>query len=226
MQKLVFANWKSQKLQNQVTPWLAGVGTPPDSVKLVVLPPASLLSRVAASIPVTISLGAQNVSPYPLGAYTGEVAARQLADLGVQFCLVGHSERRRYFGETESQVVAKCQQLAEAAITPVVCVDEPYLESQLELLKTAGLSDMIVAYEPVAAIGSGQNAPLSDVKRVYEKIREYGEFLVIYGGSVSMSSVGEYLLICDGVLVGSASLEAESFKELLAVAGALQPSVA
>lgn len=225
MQKLVLANWKSQKLQNQVEPWVEGVGTPPDSVKLIVLPPASLLSSVAARIPVTISLGAQNVSPYPLGAYTGEVAARQLADLGVQFCLVGHSERRRYFGETDEQVVSKCQQLTEASITPVVCVDEPYLVRQLDLLKEAGISDCVIAYEPVAAIGTGNNAALSDVERVIEAIHERGDFLVIYGGSVSTDTVGEYLLVCDGVLVGSASLEAESFKELLAVAGAKQPSI-
>lgn len=225
MQKLVFANWKAQKLQNQVTPWLAGVGTPPDSVKLIVMPPASLLSAVAAELPPTISLGGQNVSPYPLGAYTGEVAARQLADLGVQFCLVGHSERRRYFGETDEQVVNKCQQLTEASITPVVCVDEPYLVHQLDLLKESGISDCVIAYEPVAAIGTGNNAALSDVERVIEAIHEKGDFLVIYGGSVSLESVGEYLLICDGVLVGSASLEAQSFKELLAVAGAKQPSI-
>lgn len=224
MQKLIFANWKSQKLANQVVPWLEEVGAPPAAVKLVVMPPTSLLSTVAANLPPTISLGAQNVSPYPLGAYTGEVAAAQLADLGVQFCLVGHSERRRYFGETDDQVVAKCQLLSQAAITPVVCIDEPYLESQLTALQAAGSADMILAYEPINAIGTGHNASLEQVAHVAQQVQQFGDFPFIYGGSVSAETVGPYLLQCDGALIGSASLEAASFAHLLAVAAAQEPS--
>ena len=224
MSKLLLANWKSQKLLSQVEPWLAAVGAPPAGVELIVMPPVTLLSAVNAKLPTGATLGAQNVSPFPLGAYTGEIAADQLADFGVKYCLVGHSERRQYFGETNEQVVTKCQLLTAAEITPVVCVDEPYLNSQLTTLKDAGIINFILAYEPLAAIGSGHNVALDQVQIVLNQAKKYGDFPFIYGGSVSVESVAHYSLICDGALVATASLDGAQFARLLAVAAGQEPS--
>ena len=224
MSKLIIANWKSQKLVNQVEPWIAAVGAPPAGVDLVVLPPLTLLSAVKAGLPAGVALGAQNVSPFPLGAYTGEVAADQLADLGVSYCLVGHSERRQYFGETSQQVADKCALLKAAHITPIVCVDEPYLASQLEVLRATGITELVLAYEPLAAIGTGQSASLEQVRQVRDQAKKYTDMPFIYGGSVTDESVAEYMLICDGALVGSASLDGAQFARLLAVAAGNQPS--
>ena len=171
-----------------------------------------------------VALGAQNVSPFPLGAYTGEVAADQLADLGVSYCLVGHSERRQYFGETSQQVADKCALLKAAHITPIVCVDEQYLASQLEVLRATGITELVLAYEPLAAIGTGQSASLEQVRQVRDQAKKYTDMPFIYGGSVTDESVAEYMLICDGALVGSASLDGAQFARLLAVAAGNQPS--
>ena len=224
MSKLLLANWKSQKLLSQVEPWFAAVGAPPAGVGLVVMPPLTLLSAVKAGLPDGVALGAQNVSPFPLGAYTGEVAADQLADQGVSYCLVGHSERRQYFGETSQQVADKCALLKAAHITPIVCVDEPYLAPQLEALHATGITELVLAYEPLAAIGTGQSASLEQVRQVRDQAKKYTDMPFVYGGSVTAESVAEYMLICDGALVGSASLDGAQFARLLAVAAGNQPS--
>ena len=226
MDKLIFANWKSQKLVSQIEPWVVAVGAPPAGVSVIVMAPFSLLGSVGSQLPVGIGLGAQDVSPFPLGAYTGEIAAAQLADMKVTHCLAGHSERRKYFAETSEQVAKKCEQLLQVGITPVVCVDEPYLEEQLGLLSAEVLKACVIAYEPLSAIGTGDNAPLDVVRTMVEKIKQLADVPVIYGGSVTSDSIGEYLLVCDGALVGSASLDGSAFAKLLAVAAAKAPSFA
>lgn len=224
MQKYILANWKSQKLQNQVEPWLAAVGAPPAGVKLIVLPPALLLSVVSGHLPAGAALGAQNVSPFPLGAYTGEIAAAQLADLGVTYCLVGHSERRKYFGETTEQVATKCQLLQDEKITPIVCLDEPYLDTQLLAVQAAGVTEYLILYETLGAIGTGENVSLEQVQKIVAMARKHTEAPLLYGGSVTTDSVGEYMLVCDGVGVSSASLDGATFARLLAVAAGQEPS--
>lgn len=226
MQKLIFANWKSQKLQNQVEPWFTSVGAPPAGVQLVVMPSTTLLSASAAHLSTGVSLGAQNVSQFPIGAYTGEVAAAQLADLGVTHCLVGHSERRQYFGETNDTVVKKSEQLQLSMVTPVVCVDEPYIESQYAALQAAGIHTFVLAYEPVAAIGTGKNVSLEQVTKIREMAKKLGDTPFVYGGSVSVENVAEYVLICDGVLIGSASLDGQEFSRVLTIAAGEEPSFA
>ncbi|MBP9819824.1 triosephosphate isomerase [Candidatus Woesebacteria bacterium] len=224
MNKIVIANWKSQKLQNQIVPWFDAVGEIPSSIECIIMPAFPLLPVISQQLTAGMKLGAQNVSPFPMGAYTGEVAAAQLADMNVTHCLVGHSERRSHFAETDELVAAKCQLLQDSEIKPVVCVDEPYLDSQVAALQAIGITDIILAYEPLSAIGSGHSEGLSHVQRVVSVAKKLGDFPVIYGGSVSADTVGEYLLVCDGVLVATHSLDGADFSRLLAVAAAEKPS--
>jgi triosephosphate isomerase len=141
--------------------------------------------------------------------------------LGVQYALIGHSERRQTLGETDQIVAKKTRQALGANIIPVLCLDEPYLESQLvalekTLINKKQLSKLVVAYEPLAAIGSGQPAQLAVVQATIQKIRQlYQPNQVLYGGSVTAENIAQFLPIADGVLVGGAALKADSFIALL-----------
>lgn len=218
MHKLIIANWKAHKLHNQVEPWLAAVGIPPADLDVVVAAPFTLLSQFSGLPAERMALGAQDVSPFPLGAYTGEVAADQLADLGVQYCLVGHSERRQYFGETNESVVAKSRLLVESGIKPVVCVYQENLTSQLTALAAIGIKDVAVVYEPPDAIGTGRNAALDEVQAARQAAQSLSTGTFLYGGSVTELNIKEYLMVCDGALVGGASLDGGQFAKLLQAA--------
>jgi triosephosphate isomerase (TIM) len=219
MEKLLIANWKSHKKLQAASQWVeqfttATAGKNPRGT-VVVAPPFSLLQTVQEAIEgfeAPLILGAQDVSKYPFGKYTGEVAAASLADLGVRYVLVGHSERRRHFNETNQEVAAKVSQVLEAGLIPVVCVDREYVQDQAAALASDQLEKVLVAYEPVEAVGTGNNQDVGVVQEVVKEIRQaFGEVRVLYGGSVTEFNVGEYLLVCDGVLVGGASLEVSDF---------------
>lgn len=222
MSKLIIANWKSHKLASDITEWwqqFTAAALDLTTNTVCVAPPLSYLTFVDAKRDSAVELAAQDVSPYPFGKYTGEVTAAQLKDCGVTYCIVGHSERRQHFGETESQVAQKVTQLLEAGITPVVCIDTPYLESQAAALSAAERAECVVVYEPLAAIGSGNPAHVGDVERVLAEVREaFGEVPVLYGGSVTERDVQEFLLVADGVLVGTASLDGAQFAAVVAAA--------
>lgn len=215
---LLIANWKSQKSIEGATQWTKSVVSVPGSLDLVVAPAFSLLDEVQASLPQGWQLGAQDVSPYPLGAYTGSVAASQLRDAGVKYCLVGHSERRRLFHETSQDVLNKVEQLVAVGIRPVVCIDQPYANEQLSLLEGAGVrsSTIDIAYEPVAAIGTGAAADPAAITQFMTELR--GAWLqsrVLYGGSVTAENIGEFLLIAQGALIATASLDPESMNAII-----------
>lgn len=166
-----------------------------------------------------IALAAQDVSPYPFGSYTGEIAAEQLADLNVQYCIVGHSERRRHFGESNEQVAQKVQELLAQKITPVVCVDMPYLTAQAAAIAQENLANCVVAYEPLSAIGTGTAADVGEIARTAADIKQaFGQIPVLYGGSVTEQDVQQFLLVADGVLVGGASLDGAQFAALVTAA--------
>ena len=198
--------------------------------KVVIAPAYFLLPAVAQEIEQTkqlvaerlgahLSLGAQDVSHLGAGSYTGAVAAVHLASMGITHVIVGHSERRRYFHETNQDIVGKVDQALDAGITPVVCVDRAYSQEQITMLQREWLNRLVFAYEPLAAIGSGKNAALSQVKEEVNKIKALaGSVPVLYGGSMNDQNVSEYLLATDGGLVGTASVEGKSFAELLVAA--------
>lgn len=180
-------------------------------------------------------LGAQNVSRFPAGAYTGELTADMLADAGCRFCLVGHSERRQYFAENEEDTAAKLEKLLSAGVLPVLCIGETLEQrkaGQLEAVLGQQLSalaaidvnaELVVAYEPVWAIGTGVAATVADVDQAHTLIKDLlkaggrNATAVLYGGSVKPGNAGELgvLPLVDGFLVGGASLKAADFSGIL-----------
>jgi len=217
--KLIIANWKSHKNQQTALEWLttfkqSKIHNPESSI--IIAPPMSLLSIVKNNLPEEVSLAVQDISPFPAGKYTGAVSSQNLEGLDIKYVIVGHSERRRYFHETHNDIANKVAQCIEANITPIVCVDDEYISSQAAAIKQEHLSKCVVAYEELSAIGSGKNMPVEKVQEVFEQIKKYfGETKLIYGGSVDASNVQDYLDICDGVLVGTASLDVNDFVAMI-----------
>ena len=198
-----------------------------DGVEVVVAPPAPYLSLVEGLIGV--SLGAQNVSENDMGAHTGEIAALMLANFGCRYVIVGHSERRQNQAESNISVAQKAKRAQMAGLTPVVCVGEPnsvratgdavaYVTEQVESSCQNLDEKLVIAYEPVWAIGSGQAASPSIATAMHVEIKaaladRYPELRVIYGGSVNEDNCADFTSSegIDGLLVGGASLSAESF---------------
>ncbi len=186
--------------------------------------------------------GAQNVSPYGAGAYTGEVHAAMLADFGCRLAIVGHSERRQYFGEDDALIAQKIERLHEVGITPIWCVGETLdqreagawqtvLRDQLTAVVSRigpeTVTKLMIAYEPVWAIGTGRNATPEDVAAAHGWIRtcleEAGaspDLPILYGGSVKGSNAAQLFAVpgCDGGLIGGASLIADDFAAIVAAA--------
>ena len=219
-----------------------------DRVDVTVLPPFTDLRSVQTLVDgdkLRLTYGAQDVSPHDAGAYTGDVSGAFLAKLGATFVVVGHSERRSYHGEDDALVAAKAAAALKHGLTPIVCLGEhleireagTHVEHCLGQLRgsLAGLSadqiaQVVIAYEPVWAIGTGRVASAADAQQVCAALRgELAELAsaqvadavrVLYGGSVSAKNVGE-LIGCDDVdggLVGGASLDGEQFATLAAIA--------
>lgn len=189
-----------------------------------------------------ITYGAQDVSEHDNGAYTGDISASMLERLGCSWVVVGHSERREYHGETNEQVAAKAKKAQEHGITPIVCVGEPlevreagehvsYVVTQArESLAGVDLTNAVIAYEPIWAIGTGKVASAEDAQEVCHGIRELVRELegdeaadairIVYGGSVKADTVAEIVTQpdVDGGLVGGASLDGQDFAKLAAAA--------
>lgn len=227
MQKLIIANWKSNKTQESARQWIRGFTQFLGEHKrerplptIVVAPSFLLLGTVKGALgeQSLVQLGAQDVSSFPMGAYTGAVCAASLQDAGAAYVIIGHSERRKYFHETDQDVAAKVRQVVDAGLQPVLCIDEPYLKSQVAALEESLLQKCIVAYEPITAIGTGHGMDVGSVTTVVENIHQlFGATTqVLYGGSVTAANIGEYLLVTDGALVGGASLEVADFTALIA----------
>ena len=215
-----------------------------DGVDKIVCPPFVSIARIAQTLAEsTIQVGAQNVSANSDGAFTGEVSTSMLQRL-VSHAIVGHSERRALYGERSAQVAEKAVAVANAGITPILCIGEDFsvrksgdaesfVADQLEA-SLAGITDwdsLIIAYEPVWAIGTGESASSDQAQEMTAVCRQVVRNLapnaadsvrVLYGGSVNPSNVVELLAQpdIDGALVGGASLKAEEFSKLIAAAGA------
>lgn len=221
--KYIVGNWKSNKKSEGVADWFGDFGQvyrKRAGVEVVVAPSWVHLSMAdqARKELSGVKLASQDVSPFPFGAYTGAVAAEMIKGM-VEYAIVGHSERRRYFHETDQEVANKVKQVKEVGIVPLVCVDVDYAKSQLAAIEdSAGL---IVAYEPLEAIGTGNPQDPGEVEKVVAEIKQMEEGLsVLYGGSVNENNVGEYLEVegVDGLLVGGASLKADSFSAIVEAA--------
>jgi triosephosphate isomerase len=230
MSKLIVANWKSHKSREAVENWMDEFEKTSPSlspeVEVVIAPPLPSLMFVSNRLlgrqkhPHT-RLAVQDLSPFPPGAYTGAVSTENLEGFKVKYAIVGHSERRRYFAETSQDVANKVEQAVSAGMTPIVCVDKDYIRSQAAAIPEELLGKVVVAYEPIEAIGSGLEEPIETVTKMVAEIRKvFGEVPVIYGGSVSATNIAAYLEVTDGALVATHSLDAADFKQVLKAAGA------
>ena len=218
-------------------------------VETVVLPPFVYLRSVQVAVDagkLPIAYGAQDISAHESGAYTGEVSGQMLKTLGCSYAAVVHSERRQYHGEDEEVTNAKVKAAFAADITPILCVGEPLeerqagkhveytlaqLEGGIEGLDAAQAKRIVIAYEPVWAIGTGEVATPDDAQEVCAAIREalramHGDEVadavrVLYGGSVKSANVAELMekADVDGALVGGASLKAEEFAKIAGFQG-------
>jgi len=237
---LVAGNWKMNGLRRSIAELdgiIDGSRDLPEHLDLLVCPPFTLLiTFVERAAGTRVSLGAQDCHEAPCGAFTGDIAAEMLADAGATAVIVGHSERRSYHHETDVQVCAKARAAWRAGLTAIVCVGETQTErdrgSTLDVIarQLAGSipeagrpSNLLVAYEPVWAIGTGRTPTPEDVAEVHGMIRiDLVERLgseaaagvrVLYGGSVKPSNAQELSAIpdVDGALVGGASLKSAEF---------------
>jgi len=230
-----------QKLDEE----LKALGHDYSKAEAVVLVPFTDLRSVQTIVDgdkLDIEYGAQDVSEHASGAYTGDISASMLSKLGAKYCAVGHSERRQYHGETDELVNAKTKALADAGITAVVCVGEgldirkagqhvPFtvnsLNGSISGLTPEQLKHVVIAYEPVWAIGTGEVATPADAQEVIGACRAavralYGDAVadsmrILYGGSVKSSNVAEIMAEpdVDGALVGGASLDPAEFAKIV-----------
>jgi triosephosphate isomerase len=215
---LVAGNWKMFKGPRETVAFLDAFVPPPD-VEVVVCPPfVSLPAAVGRGVPVY----AQNVHWAAEGAFTGEVSAAMLLEVGVEGAIVGHSERRQYFGETDDTVRMRCQAALDAGLAVIACVGET--EAQREVGETEAVLQrqvaaipfherLVIAYEPVWAIGTGKTATPEMAQEAHALIKGLHDTRVVYGGSVKPENADELMAqpAVDGALVGGASLDPVSF---------------
>jgi len=243
---IIAGNWKMHKSRQQAADLAnalaASVGTY-DAVEVVLCPPFTALETVAQAIRGTkISLGAQNCHWADQGAYTGEISPLMLVDVGCKYVIIGHSERRQYFAETDESINKKAQAAYRHGLIPIICVGETLEERQagktesvvttqvrgcLQGLPAEKVAESVIAYEPVWAIGTGQTATKEQAQEVHALIRKLvaemfstdvaEKIRIQYGGSVKPQNIRELMAQpdIDGALVGGASLEADSFAAIV-----------
>lgn len=249
---IIAGNWKMNKTASEVGVFvdaLKAAMSPERRCETVLCAPFPLIPALGRSVKGShISIGAQDVSEHEMGAYTGEVSAEMLQDLNVKYSIVGHSERRRYLGETDQQVNAKARTLLSCGLTPIICVGEDLEQRRRDLthehisyqVKAAlyGVTEQeirhcIIAYEPIWAIGTGETATGEQAQEICSAIRmeirkQYGARLarsvsILYGGSMNAGNAAALLAMpdIDGGLIGGASLNAAEFAKIIKTAGEL-----
>ncbi|MGP2569592.1 triose-phosphate isomerase [Ornithobacterium rhinotracheale] len=244
--KIVAGNWKMNKNWAEAKELLLGVNNFVSSrnpkCEVIVAPPATYLLNAAEIFQSNAEISAQNVSEFEPGAYTGEISTDILNSIGVKYSIIGHSERRSIFGETNEQVGKKVDKALAANISPILCCGEvleerkankhvdvvsEQLKAALKNVKKEQMKDVIIAYEPVWAIGTGETATPEQAQEMHAEIRallrslfdqETSEAVrILYGGSVKPSNADELFSQpdIDGGLVGGASLNIEDFSALI-----------
>ena len=243
---LIAGNWKMYKTGPEAVETakeLARLCSEVQDAEVMIAPTFLTLPLVSEVIKDTnIKLGAQNLYFEKQGAYTGEISADMLRVAGVEYVIIGHSERRQYFGETDMSVCRKIKAAGEAGLKPILCIGESesqrneektfmILDKQVsDGLKGFGLDelkDLVLAYEPVWAIGTGKTASLDQVRQVHQYLRSLleklfsnnlaGQTRILYGGSVNPKNAKDLMGIedVDGALVGGASLDANKFINII-----------
>lgn len=241
---MIAGNWKMHKDNREAVDLVKDLAERVkglEDVEIVVCPPFTALadvSRFLAEAGCDIKLGAQNVYPEPQGAFTGEISPLMLKSMAADYVIVGHSERRQIMGESDGLIARKLRAVLDNGMTPILCVGETLeeregsearskvegqLQADLAPLNEDEMTEMIIAYEPIWAIGTGKTALPQDAQDMTSYIRakiesEHGEDIagdirILYGGSVKPGNIADLMAMedVDGALVGGASLKAEDF---------------
>ena len=240
--KVIAGNWKMNMLPNDTIDFINALEPnvkESDSEIIICVPFTDLFYAISFCQGTNIHVGAQNVFYEDSGAYTGEVSAQMLKCINTEYVIIGHSERRKYFAETDQIVNKKVHKAIENGLKPIICVGETLEEREqgkaiekitsqiseaLKGLTKENLENIIIAYEPIWAIGTGKTATKEDaneaIKAIRSKINEqFGtdDITILYGGSVKPENANELFQMSDidGALVGGASLKASSFKAII-----------
>lgn len=240
---MLAGNWKMNKTRDEAISFVLAVGEKelPSTVDCVICAPAIILRDLVKRSPSDLHIGAQNMHEKESGAYTGEISPVMLKDTGVEYVILGHSERRTYFNETDDKLNLKIKKALEFDLKPILCVGENLEEretgktndilthqilSDLEGVELSNPSNLVIAYEPIWAIGTGKNADANIAEDACSVIRAnlakvFGpkvaeEIRILYGGSVKVENIKDYMAKpdVDGALVGGASLNPDSFVNL------------
>ena len=242
---IVAANWKLNGSLDMAKSLVSAINQhchTQSGVDAIICPPYPYLDTVKQIMTANnVFLGAQNAAQHESGAYTGEVSAEMVGEMGCQFVIVGHSERREYYGETDNIVAAKYMRIQSAGLTPILCVGESLEQREQGVMKDtivnqvkaviaeAGISSMsnaVLAYEPIWAIGTGKTASPEQAQEVHAILRSIvadqsaeiaDELRILYGGSVKASNAADIFSQpdIDGGLIGGASLDADQFNAIV-----------
>ncbi len=243
---LIAGNWKLNGTIAQAEILIKNIAkTTNDAAECLICPPATLLHKISEWTEDTeIKLGGQDCSAQESGAFTGEISAAMLKDVGAEYVILGHSERRMFYGETDENVCKKAEIALKNGLNPIICIGESLAQQEaghtLEVIRkqiatnipNSLTKNLIIAYEPVWAIGSGKIPSLNDIEMVHSTILatlsgerniDYTNVRVLYGGSVKANNAADILAVpaVGGLLVGGASLVAEEFCAILAAANQL-----
>jgi triosephosphate isomerase (TIM) len=248
--KVIAGNWKMNndltESQNLITKLISGLSNQKLNCDVIICPPYTSLSEAGTLIKNTpVKLGAQNMFFEDNGAYTGEISAQMLKSVGCEYVIIGHSERRTIFKETNEMINKKIKKALEHGLKVIFCVGEKLeereksttmqvirsqVENGLKDISEESMAEIIVAYEPVWAIGTGRNATPQQAQEVHKFIRDFiankfssktaGDLTIQYGGSVKADNASELLsqTDVDGALVGGACLKADSFIAIIKAA--------
>lgn len=249
MRKIIIAgNWKMNKTFRETEEFLLDLTDLLDEIELnnieVVICPPALYLEMATDITFEnkISIGAQNISTHEFGAFTGEISGSMLKSMDVEFCIIGHSERRKYFNETNEMINTKLKILQRNKIIPIVCIGETLEEREIGITKkiiTKQLKEVfndieineniVIAYEPIWAIGTGKTATPQQAQEIHKFIRKWitnnyskriaEDLPILYGGSAKPQNIKDLLKQpdIDGGLIGGASLDIEKFLDMIEI---------
>jgi len=228
------ANWKLNGNLQFIDQFISNISLPNANSKCVVICPTAIHLDYLSKNKNGFYVGAQNVSEHEEGAYTGEISVRSLIETNVDFCIVGHSERRQIFKEKDRDINLKSQRLVANNVIPIICIGETLeqkekgitntvLEEQLmnSIPSSSTFENTIIAYEPVWAIGTGLTPTIDEIDETHRFIRshndKFNKYKILYGGSVKASNAKEitHLANVDGALIGGASLKSEEFTKII-----------
>ena len=228
------ANWKLNGNLQFIDQFISNISLPNANSKCVVICPTAIHLDYLSKNKNGFYVGAQKVSEHEEGAYTGEISVRSLIETNVDFCIVGHSERRQIFKEKDQDINLKSQRLVANNVIPIICIGETLeqkekgitntvLEEQLmnSIPSSSTFENTIIAYEPVWAIGTGLTPTIDEIDETHRFIRshndKFNKYKILYGGSVKASNAKEitHLANVDGALIGGASLKSEEFTKII-----------